>query len=122
MKKRFGRYPAGSRRGSLHHCQDPPGCERQFIQLDSGIHQALRAKAGLECSEAKWISRRFEYFMSEICGGQVEAPGSEVVFVLFLISFLFRNNFRFTNHVLCVFETQQIYAETQKKKMASKEN
>lgn len=75
MRKRCGRYPVGSRKGSLHHCQDACGCERQFIQLDSGIHQALRARAGLECSEVKRISRRFQYFMSKICGGQVEAPG-----------------------------------------------
>ena len=33
----------------------------------------------------------------------------------FLGSFLFWNNFAFTNHVPCGFEAQQIYTETQKK-------
>lgn len=44
---------AGSGGWSLHHCPDTGGCERQTIQLDDGIHQALRAPAGPKLVEGE---------------------------------------------------------------------
>lgn len=45
--------PTGSRRGSLHHCQDARGCESQAPMLDNLIRQALRVRAALELCEGE---------------------------------------------------------------------
>ncbi|EDL17634.1 mCG146202, partial [Mus musculus] len=37
--------------GDSHHFLDARGCVRQALELDDGIHQALRAQAALEFRE-----------------------------------------------------------------------
>lgn len=86
-----GQVSHRQQKGSLHHCQDARGCERQSGQLDDRIYQALRAQAGLEFGEGEVDLQEVRVLHQRELQRPREGPWAQelLFFVLFLISFYF---------------------------------